>query len=457
MSCKRDEFIESGDAKIRLSTDSILFDTVFTSVGSTTKRFKIFNPHDQPIRISEIRIAGGNASNFRMNIDGISGKKINNIELKAKDSLYAFIEVTVDPNNSNNLLVIRDSIVFITNGNMQRVVLEAWGQDAYFHKNVYLPCNQIWSNDKPHVIYGIAVIQPGCTLTINQGTQVHLHKNSVLAADSGSTLIVNGANGNEVVFQGDRLEGYYAEAAGQWGYIWLSALSKGHSIDRAIIKNGIIGIVCDTFANGIAPTLTIKNTIIKNMSAFGIWGRGTKIQAFNSIFSNCGQHVLAATYGGAYSFYHCTFANYWSGSNRVFETVLLNNYFEDNKGVVHTRPLDSAYFYNCIVYGNNKEEIKFDQSTNTSISFNPMMYNCLIKTETAATSPYFSACVLNKDPDFINTGNNDYRLGVYSEAFNIGNVNYTNRFLPLLMFDYRNLFRLQDGPPDAGAYEYYPQ
>ena len=97
----------------------ILFDTIFTSIGSSTQQLKLRNPYKEAIKISSISLAGGKTSPFRLNIDGYSGISIQDVELKAKDSLYIFIEITIDPNNSNLPLVVKDSIVFSYNNKQQ--------------------------------------------------------------------------------------------------------------------------------------------------------------------------------------------------------------------------------------------------------------------------------------------------------------------------------------------------
>src|ERR1035437_957402 len=195
-SCKKDHITTDSSAKIGFSTSSILFDTVFTTVGSTTKTFLVYNRNSQSIKISSIRLARGTASNFRINVNGLKGVQFSDIEIRAKDSMFVFVEVTVNPNNSNSPLVIRDSIVFQTNGNMQDVHLEAWGQNAYFYTpNIFpangfpgysnISCDAVWKNDKPHVIYAYAVVDSGCTLTIESGTKVYMHPGAVLYVNKG--------------------------------------------------------------------------------------------------------------------------------------------------------------------------------------------------------------------------------------------------------------------------------
>jgi hypothetical protein len=454
-SCLKDKPITDVSAKLSFSTDSILYDTVFTTVGSTTKRFKVYNRHDKPIVISDVRLGGGTTSFFRFNIDGTPAVSTGNIEIPANDSIFCFVEVTVDPNNQNSPLVIRDSVLFTTNGNLQKVILEAWGQDAYFHVEEVLSCNQIWTNDKPHVIYRYAIIPSGCSLTINPNVRVHIHKNAVLAADSAATLIVNGTQNNEVIFQGDRLDPEFADGAGQWGYIWLSSLSRNSQINWAIIKNGTVGILCDNFTLTPNPTVTIKNTIIKNMSAAAVWGRGTKIDAYNCVFANCGQYVAALTLGGRYNFYHCTFANYSTSSGaRQFSTLVLNNYYEDINSVIQLRNLDSANFYNCIIYGDVDDELLLDSFNNQSVNFNYKFYHCVIKTTLNTSGSNYISCTINQDPMFVSPAGNNFEISSTSSAINKGNLQVVNWYNFLLNTDLKNEPRNVDAAPDAGAYEY---
>jgi len=470
-SCKKDKFITDTSAKLEFSVDSILFDTVFTTVGSVTDAFKVYNQSSQPIIISSIKLASGTSSNFRINVDGSKGVTFTDVEIAGKDSMFVFVEVTVDPNNGNNPLIIRDSVVFETNGNIQDVQLEAWGQDAYFHtpNNVLvfsngaslaysvIPCNAIWTNDKPHVIYGFAVVDSGCTLTINQGAKIHLHPGGVLWVYKDGTLIVNGNQSMPVIFQGDRLEPKYSELPGQWRAIWLSAGSKNNTIDWAIIKNGFIGLQVDTMGASANPTLTIRNSIVKNMSVVAIFSQGGFITGSNSLFANCGQYVAALTIGGRYDFYHCTFANYWTGGTRQFPTLLLNNYYEDvNKNII-SRNLDSASFYNCIVYGDisSGEEVKLEKSSNTSFTFNYKFHHTLLRTGLDTSGSEYVNVKLNLDPYFNSVGNNDYRI---KNPFSLPGVIDKGDPAIGIIFpdDLSGKSRMVNGNPDIGAYEYEP-
>ena len=461
-SCKKDEqIITDSSAKLEFSESSILFDTVFTTVGSVTKQFKIYNRNNKTIRISSIKIANGVSSYFRMNVDGIPATSIHDIDIPKKDSLFIFVEVTVNPTNQNNPLIIRDSVIFEVNGNTQDVDLEAWGQDAYFHvpdKLLFnqipysvITCDDIWKNDKPHVIYGYAVVDSDCKLSMQVGTKVYMHNGAVLWVFDKGTLEIKGSYNNPVTFQGDRLEPDYAEMPGQWGKIWLSIGSKDNIIDWAVIKNGGIGVQADTLGASTNPTLRISNTIIKNMSAAALFGQGSYINAYNCVFANAGQYTAALTLGGSYSFRHCTFANYWNSGSRSTPLLLLNNWYKDNTGTIQNRGLDTAYFGNCIVYGNLTNEIGLDSINNPGVNFKYMFDHSLLRTDLNTSSSYhYDTIFTNLDPAFKDVSKNDYNIGINSGAKDKGNVAIGNTY-PI---DLNNLPRNIDTAPDLGAYEY---
>lgn len=469
-SCKKDELITDSSAKLGFSTDSILFDTVFQYAGSTTKIFKIYNPHDQPINISKAYLAGGSGSAFKLNIDGISTTStmpvLTDIEIFGGDSMYVFVQVYVNPSGSLPV-VIKDSIIFETNGNIQDVKLIAIGQDVYLHTPNVFPTNGFppysiigtegidatLPNDKPHLFFGYAIIDSDCILTIQAGTKCYFNNYAVLMVFEGGTLNVNGTLGNEVIFQGARLESEYNDVPGQWGKIWLSRLSKNNSINYAIIKNGGIGIQVDTVASTTIPTLRLSNTIIKNMSAAALFGQGAHIRAVNCVFANCGQYVAALTIGGKYRFEHCTFANYWTYDSRVTPTLVMgNHYYADGIGEI-VRPLDSCYFGNCIIYGDIAEEVGMDSALTSGVFSYKFDYSD-VRTTRTPDGHYVSP--MNNDPGFADVTINNYRIGSPSAFAADKGLTTIATSIPL---DIRGMPRpntFYSTFSDLGAYEYYP-
>ena len=465
-SCKKNDINHVRSATLHFSTDTVTFDTIFASIGSITKTLKVYNHNNFDVT-SNISLRGSSSAHFRMNIDGVAGNNQSGIVIPAEDSIFIFLEVTIDPSDNLTPYILTDSLIFNNGSIQQDVDLVAWGQDAYFHTaNTYadiinnndttrfyyhlLDCSQPWSNDKPHVIYGYAIVDPGETLIINEGCQIFLHKNSGILVgnpfieNSGGTIKINGTLNNEVVFQGDRLDSWYEDIPGQWDRICLLPGSIDNQINYAIIRNGNVGIQVDTVYNS-NPTVTINNTIIENMSAIGILGQGAKITAYNTIVKKCGQYSVACNIGGNYNFTHCTFANYWNYNNRNTPSLLLNNYYEGSDGNLYVRDLESANFTNCIIEGSLTTEVSFQQQESAQFNYN--FNHCIIKItpDTDTSSIHYNNTLINQDVKFKDPYNNDLHITEGSPAINGGNL-ITNGSI-----DIEGNVRLN---PDIGSYEF---
>ena len=465
IACKKEEvFDSSSNAILHFSTDTITFDTIFASIGSITKTLIVYNHNSFDLK-TNINLKGLSAAHFRMNIDGIAGNNQSNIEIPANDSIFVFLEVTIDPSLNTTPYILTDSLVFYTGQNKQDVDLVAWGQDAYFHTadtfgNIIngndttrfyyhlIDCTVPWKNDKPHVIYGYAVVDPTQTLTINQGCNIYLHKNSGILVGNpfsefaGGSIKINGSLGNEVTFQGDRLDLWYKDLPGQWDRIWLMPGSINNEINYAIIKNGNIGIHADTVFNS-NPTVSITNTIIQNMSGIGILGQGANINVSNTVISKCGQYAVACNIGGNYNFSNCTFANYWGYSNRNTPSILLNIYYEGSDGNIYVRDLYTN-FTNCIIDGSLSTEVSFQEQELGEFNYN--FDHCLIKLDPneETNNLNYSNSIINQNVEFKNAFEGDYHLKENSPAIDAGkNIGILN--------DIEGNNREN---PDMGAYEF---
>lgn len=473
-SCINEEdYYRDGSAKLRFSNDTLRFDTVFTSLGSNTKKIMIYNDETKPILIDQISLGGGHGSPYRLNVDGDTNIIARNVEIGPKDSLYIFARVTIDPVNQNNPLLVRDSIVLGFNNKHQQIQLEAFGQDAYYHvanrqlgntniryslandggleRGCIVAGNRLeWKNDKPHVIFDVLAIDSDYELHLEEGTMIHLNSNSEFWVYTDASLKIKGSLHNPVVFQGIRQDGYYAELPGQWGEIWYWAGSKNNTINYAIIKNGQIGIRADSCVTPNTPTIDIKNTRIENMSLHGLYSRGADIEAVNTVVQNTGSITVALTMGGRYQFVNCSFANHWwYDAKRKDPTLFIQNYYIDINNNIVPRAIEKADFYNTIVWGSLYEnEIIIDQDAGVDLSY--LFESCLLKTNTLSKSdPRINNSIFNKDPLFNNPQEGDLRLKENSPAIGRGNPTYSNFYAP---FDINGVSR--PNTPSIGAYEY---
>ncbi|MES2568205.1 MAG: hypothetical protein V4565_15130 [Bacteroidota bacterium] len=472
LSCKKDKLLTDPSASVSFSQDSILFDTVFTTIGSTTRNIRVINKNSQKINISSVRLEQGQASSFFLNVDGVAGKVVEDVEILAHDSIYIFVQVNVNPTNVLSPLIIQDKILFDINGNTQSVKLEAWGQDAHYHfpnnaiqyKNGFLPYSTVsagsnvtvnWgggtgaSDNKPHVIYGWLVVDSAQKLIINPGIKVYFHQNAGLWVYRYGTLQVNGALNNEVVFQGDRREADYADMPGQWDRIWINEGHSDNYINYAIIKNNFIGIQASILTDPLADRrLKVTNTVVKNCSKWGLYTQYFEIWGANNVFANCKEYCAALSWGGKYTFLHTTFANYFAqeGGRGGQPCVHIDNYDGTNAW-----PMDSVYFANSIIDGSQGTEFEIDIKP-YSPSPKCKFANCLIKgsiqTNTLITS---IGNVFNGNSDFDNPGSYNFKIKGGSAAKGIGDPAIISSY-PVCAQDIQGTPRT--GTISAGAYHY---
>lgn len=445
-SCRKADKI-SADTSLVLSfsADTVMFDTVLTTVGSITGRLMIYNRNKNKIVVSSIRLGGGESSMYRINVDGQPASVVENIEISGNDSLFIFVRVTINPNSQNTPFIISDSLVFLTNGNRQIVQLAACGQNADFNISKTLKGAHIWDSLKAHVIYGFLRVDTGASLTILPGAKVYLHKKAYLAVSHEASLKCNGQWEHPVRIQSDRLDPYYRDLPGQWEGIYLERGSKENIISNTVIKNGNFGLIIDSLVAGSSPKLSLDGTIIQNMVYDGIYAYATSIVSVNCIIGSCGNAALRIEKGGNYDFRQMTVGNYWSASVRGLPSIVLSNYTYDSVGNKVPGDLVKAYFGNAIIYGSETDEIGLDSIGSAGFSY--MFDHAILKTSLKVSNPsHYLECMVNKDPLFTDVLKYDYAIDSLSPAIGKG--------VPMgVIYDIRGVLR--PASPALGAYEYF--
>ena len=417
--CTKDEFLNSRDAQLRVSTDTLHFDTVFVTAGSTYRSFQVVNDYDQHLRITSLHIGGGSSSPFKLNLNGRSGIRFENLVVEKKDSLYGWIQVNIDPNTSNGAFILRDSIVIELNGRIQKIQLEAWGSNAHFLRNPRITQTQTWTNDKPYVILGGLTIDPTATLTLSPGTQLYLHADAAILV-KGTIQALGGADPTERIhLQGDRLDEPYRHYPAAWPGIYIQPGSTNNIFRYTTIRQAYQGLVAEQGASNINPVLKLEQCEIDNAYDAGLIGLNTSIVAENCLISNCGQNAVLVG-GGNYRFTHCTLVSY---ANRYLDhqkPVLTLTNFTNNT----VAPL-TAGFTNCIFWGEGgtvEEEVLL--SKQTTAPFQADFRNVLWKMPSNPALATVSQAIANQSPlfDSIQPTNRFYnfRLRNVSPALNAG-------------------------------------
>ena len=434
---------------------TVTFDTVFTSIGSVTRKFLVHNTSSQEIT-TDIFLAGGQHSFYSINVNGVSGTSFKNIEIPKKDSIFIFVKVNIDPQNQNNPFLVTDSIVFITGSHKQDVKLLAYGQDAYYiiadqgsdnlrYKIVAGERQRItWTKDRPYVVYGWAVIDSTGKLIIEPGTKIYFHHNSGLWVYRYGNLEVNGTSQEPVLFRGDRLEKWFDEDYEQWNRIWINEGANAN-INNAIITNAYIGVQVDPLPAGNNITITpnivkINNTIIKNTKSIGVLSRFLNLEMTNCVITN-NEGCSLLLEGGQYTMKHLTIANY-AKADRKSPACYISNKISDDL-YKDVPPMDTKTdFYNCIIYGKNETEVAASKAQGADLE--TMFQNCLLKAKD--NNSYFIDCLRNVDPKFTDKDQLDFTLLPESPAIGKGKPN--------IGVETDILGKNRGDKPDIGAYQF---
>lgn len=460
-SCRKDFEYAASNGKLSFSRDTVFLDTVFNNIGSSTYALTVYNNGRDDISIPSVRLQRGTSSFYRLNVDGEAGQRFQNVPIRARDSLFIFIETTVSlGENPENSLLYTDALVFDSGDLEQQVQLVTLVKDAVFlyprrnpdgsEESVLLAADQEgnatrvpgflladdelrFTNEKPYVIYGYAAVGATKKLIIDAGARIHFHTDSGLLVQDGGSIAINGKLSEdqellegEVIFEGDRLEPAFAEISGQWGIFWLARGSVNNTIEYLTVKNGTVGLFVEGDGDLQSPTVQLSNTRLFNNANHNLWASNAHIVGSNLVLGGAGASSLYLSHGGNYSFTHATVANFWNRGFRGGTALEISNAGPLGGSGGLGGDLERASFRNCIIDGNSPFELLLTQNGDRSFRYD--FSHCLIKFNDFSnqfednplydfldTSRYTNVR-LQFDSDFRFPARNDFRIGPTSDA-----------------------------------------
>ncbi|MEQ8925531.1 MAG: choice-of-anchor Q domain-containing protein [Fulvivirga sp.] len=449
--CQPDEekFTSDPTAVLRFSTDTVIFDTVFTSIGSITKRFRAYNDSKNAVNISSVNLANGSSSQFAIFVNGLAGPSLENIRVLGGDSILILAEVTIDPQDENLPFIVTDQVQFNTNGTVQEVDLVAWGQDANFLRDSVLVCNTTWTAERPYVLFNSILVNEGCLLTVEPGTKVYNHNGSFIFI--AGTINAVGTPEERITFINDRFDEGFENAPGQWGGIVFLQGSKNNVIGYSDIRNANVGIYLGTPDDDNDPDLVLSNTRIENIGGntvvptidslvqpgYGILAISSDLQATTVLVNNCEINTLANIAGGNYEYRHCTFGNFSFDFFRRDPSIVFSNNLVLGNNSLLVGDLNVT-MTNSIVWGSLREEML--TSNAEEAGYVVTLNNNILRTqiEELATDN------IVEDPKFFNPSEYNYALDTLSPAKDAGlDIGITT--------DLEGAMR--DSKPDLGAFE----
>ena len=277
-------------------------------------------------------------------------------------------------------------------------------------------------------------------------------------------LIAKGTRDAPILLRGSRTGRLFEEVpynfvANQWGGVLLLNKEGRHEFDFIRMNSGFVGIFFSNSDRNYRPKLTISNSKIHNFLKYGLVVQNGDVEVSNTEISNTGAYTVYLN-GGKHTFIHCTIANYFNSTNILMQPSSK----EGNAAVMITElnriiPMETK-FLNCVVSGSSSSE--FEILSRFGEQYHGTIQNTYIRGEKPDPIPSMYSGVRWYEPEdtvFVNTYFNRDKLEYYnfeldslSPARGMADIEISR----LDSIDLNGNNRLEDGKPDAGAYEWIP-
>lgn len=445
-SCIEDGFTTSPSDQPAFSTDTLRIGDVYTDELTTTRRMTVYNRHDKGLMLQRVELSGENAGLFRINVDGLSGESFSDIEIRAKDSIFVFVEARLPENGADEPKLVEASIDFTVNGLTSSVVVSAVGQDINRLRGVVIDRDTRFTAGKPYQVFDSLVVAPGATLTIEAGARVFFHDKAWMGVFG--TLLCNGTPEAPVRLTGDRtgdvLPGVSFDLMSrQWDCIDFYPSSQGNRLEHTEISNSSLGVAVYGDGSDLdQKKLTLVNCKLRNSGECVLLAFNASVEAYGCEFAEAG-YGLVYLVGGDHRFDHCTVSNHY-----LFKAIESAAWIfvDPSKTEMYADAAPTkALITNTITWGLGAEAEPADLS-GQEIYFS----RCLFKSD-GKDDDNFTDCLWDADPLFYTVREDyvfDYRLKPESPA--IGAASDELSANPLSDVDFYGLARERD----LGAYVY---
>ena len=473
VSCQEEKVSSDASMRLSFSADTVRFDTVFTTIGSSTQAVMVYNKNKNAVNIQSVEVS---SSYFQINLDGENDRnRLRDITLNGGDSLFLFIRATIDPQDVNSPVFLTDSVQFMVNGNGQQIRLEAYGQNVNLIRTSsrltqLADCH--FTADKPYLVFdtllltGTTVIDEGATLYMHNGTSLYMY----------GPVRARGTLDNPIRITGDRLDRLfpkvpYQMASGQWGGVYLLSISdqSGESVSEQTgetdtlnyveILSGNVGLFVYSDKVESPRRLVLSNARIHNHAKYGVVFQNTDATVYNSEISNCASYCMYLS-GGNYLLTHNTIASFFG---YPYSNLNIHTTGREDVPAVYINVTDSAgtitsaRLYNNIITGARKHSLEMDTVIENGYN-GELANNYLLTDSILAPWSHDNVYAGDKDTVFVNTFYlykeyvyYDFRLDSVSPARSIGSPSFAKPYP-----SDRLGFPRQE-PVDAGCYQWQPK
>lgn len=399
-----DSFSSTSGLRLTFEMDTLKMDTVFSRSASSTYSFWVYNNNSDGLRLSNVRLSRGNQTGFRVNVDGSyldnsNGSIVNDLEIRRKDSILVFVELTPADTRQLEPRLVEDDLVFtLESGTVQKVNLRAWAWDAERWDNLTLQRDTTISSERPIIVFGKLTIPQNVTLWLKNST---LFFHDQAGIDVHGTLVTDSC-----LLRGDRLDRMfsylpYDRVSGQWGGVRFFEESTGNVLTDTEIRNtGDDAILCDSAAfDAEVLRLDLLRCVIHNGVGAGVNCRNAHIRLQECQITNMGGDCVTID-GGQAEFHRCTIAQFYPFDGNRGAALLFTN----------TLPLQSLFCDSTIITG-YADDVIMGIQTDTAQVFEYRFMHTLLRTPKVETadSLRFSDVIWESPKDSIQ-GTRHFRL-----------------------------------------------
>ena len=383
-----DTFSTDRSNVLSFSVDTVMIDTLFSTVPSSTYGFWVRNNSSDGIRIQNVRLERGSQSGFRVNVDGTFLDPVAyNLEVRKGDSLAVFVEVTTSETGKLEPQLIEDNLLFtLESGVVQKMNLRTWSWDAEKISLLRINADTTIESSRPIIVYDSIVVDSGAVLRL-QNTQMFFH--------DGAQMIVRGSlQADSCLFRGDRLDYMfdylpYDRISGQWKGIHLYASSKGNLLIDTEIRNPEYGIICDSASIDDAYRLRMLRCIVHNCKGAGVELNQTYALLENCQLTNTLGDCLKVS-GGHAEIQYCTIAQFYPFSANRGAALYLTNQYAPLERFICEGSIITGY-EDDVVMGSQKGDMAFNYSFN----------NCLLRTPKVDDAEHYNNIIWESMNDSI--------------------------------------------------------
>ncbi len=445
--------------RLTFSSDTIVFDTLFTTIGSSRSGIMVYNHNDKDLRIKNVELKSGGKSGFRVMVDGQYGTVMQDIEIRSKDSIYVFAELTPPENGATTPLMIKDTLNFnLESGLSQQLLLLAYGRDVKFMRGIIVNSDSLITPGH-YVVYDSLVVAEGVKLSIDAGATLYFHDKVPMTVRG--TLSAIGTKESPVVFRGDRTDKMfsylpYDRIPGQWGGIVFASTSNANAMEYCDIHSADYGIKMEP-GDTTVQRLTMNASRLENFYGHALELVQSHVDVTNTLIANAGGNCVKLV-GGNVNFIHCTIANFFVYKERDVALTLHNSF-----GTT-LAPLYAANFLNCIITGIRNDEVMGYLKDLEGIpnGRNYRFENSLVNTIAPADDENFVGVVFDKEdtPPFAKEHFKridhdvflyDFHLTDVSSARSMGSEAFLDN--EKLLYDKDGVLR-EVGAVDVGCYQF---